>query len=450
MRLAQNAQAAKGLAFAAVPRQKGRVIALRRFPVPLPLVLLFVVALGVAAMLRAQIEGGDRGVPPIDSSSSFEVSGIEVDVVGPNADAARLGGWREAQRKAWNALWRRTHGGAAGGGLSDSALDGIVAGIVVEDEQIGTKRYIARLGVLFDRARAGAILGNSGTLLRSAPMLVIPVQWSGGVPQSFEVRTEWQKAWARFRTGNSPVDYVRPTGTGVDPLVLTPAQTWRSGRIWWRLLIDGYGAADVLVPQVQIDRLWPGGPVIGRFQAFHGPDRELLGGFVLRVDSSDGLPKLMDEGVKRMDALYVRALQEGRLSPDPSLIAEPELPTDEELEDLAGLGEELATIPVEQATAGVSTFNVQFDTPDVAAVNAGEAALRAVAGVRTAQTDSLALGGVSVMRVSFQGDIAALAAALQARGYQVQQGAGTLRIRRATVPAAATPAPTPSAAPAPK
>lgn len=421
------------------------MIALRRFSVPLPLVMLFLLALGVAAMLRAQIEGGERGVPPIDSSSSFEVSGIEVDVYGPDADAARLAGWREAQRRGWQALWARTHGGARGPTLGDSALDGIVAGIIVEEEQIGPRRYIARLGVLFDRARAGGILGTSGNLLRSAPMLVIPVQWSGGVPQSFETRTEWQKAWARFRTGNSPVDYVRPTGTGVDPLILTPAQTLRPGRTWWRLLIDGYGAADVLIPQVQIERQWPGGPVIGRFHAFHGPDRQLLGGFVLRVDSADGIPRLMDEGVKRMDALYTRALQEGRLFPDPSLIVEPEV-TDEELEELEAVAEE-ATLVTGDLGAGVASVNVQFDTPDVASVSAGEASLRSIAGVRSAQTASLALGGVSVMRVAFEGDIAALASALQARGWQVQQGAGTLRIRRgAPAPAAATPSPAPAAA----
>jgi hypothetical protein len=443
------------LGFPPGTRQKGAVIAVRRFSVPLPLVLIFAMALGLAAMLRAQIEGGERGVPPIDSSSSFEVSGIEVDVYGPNADAARLAGWREAQRKGWDALWARTHGGAKGPGLSDSALDGIVAGIIVEEEQIGSRRYIAKLGVLFDRARAGSILGTSGNLLRSAPMLVIPVQWSGGVPQSFETRTEWQKAWARFRTGNSPVDYVRPTGTGVDSLILTPAQTWRPGRTWWRLLIDGYGAADVLIPQVQIERQWPGGPVIGRFSAFHGPDREYLGGFVLRVGSADGLPRLMDEGVKRMDALFIRALQEGRLVPDPSLVVEPEV-TEEELEELEEVAEETATLETDQPTAGLSSYNIQFDTPDVGSVSSGEASLRGIPGVRSAQTASLALGGISVMRVTYEGELSALASALSARGWQVQQGAGTLRIRRgAPTPAAAAqpaaaPSPTPSGTPARK
>ncbi|WP_233281379.1 heavy-metal-associated domain-containing protein [Sphingomonas changnyeongensis] len=429
------------LGFPPPTRQKGGVTVLARFrllpPVPAGAVpVLGAAACALAALgwtlggagLRAQIEG-ERGVPPIDSSSSFEVGGIEVDVAGPNADAARLGGWREAQRRGWKALWARTHGGTPGPSLSDSALDQMVAGIVVEDEQIGPRRYVARLGVLFDRARTGQILGASGGLRRSAPMLVLPIEWSGGTAQALEARSLWQQAWARFRTGSSPVDYVRPTGTGVDPLVLNAGQSLRPGRNWWRLLLDSYGAADVLIPEVRLLREWPGGPVIGRFSAYHGPDRQYLGGFVLRVGSSEALPRLMDEGVKRMDALYAAALQAGRLSPDPGLAIDmaallPE--TVDDPVDMAGDDGQLTDAPPPAATA----VTIQFDTPDAAAVSAAEAAVRAVPGVRGAATSSLALGGVSVMRVTFEGDQAALRAALVARGWQVQEGAGALRIRR--------------------
>ena len=118
---------------------------------------------------------------------------------------------------------------------------------------------------------------------------------------------------------------------------------------------------------------------------------------------------------------------------------------EDDLADLDALPEDVATIETPTLAPGASVFNVQFDTPDVNAVNAGEAALRAVPGVSAAQTASLALGGVSVMRVGYGGDLATLAAALQARGWQVQQGPGTLRIRRA-----AAPSPTPSGTPAPK
>jgi hypothetical protein len=412
-------------------RQKGRVNDFSRFLRPVPIALALGLA-GLGAAVIAQIEGGDRGVAPIDSSSDFEVSGIKVDVAAKTADAARYGGWREAQRQGWRLLWTNVHGGPAPG-LSDSALDSIVAGIVVDNEQVGPNRYIATLGVLFDRVRAGQILGVSGSSIRSAPLLVIPVQWSGGTPQSFETRTEWQKAWARFRTGGSSIDYVRPSGTGADPLLLNYGQTGRPGRRWWRMLLDQYGAADVLVPQVRLERMWPGGPVIGHFSARFGPDSRPLSNFVLRVGSSGGIPQMMDEGVRRMDQMFAKALADGRLRPDSSLVIEQ--PVDADVlatEDVPGLEatDTSETIDAGAAIAGTATFSVQYETPDVASVGSTEAAVRGIAGVRSASTGSLALGGISVMRVTFAGDMAALKAALSARGFRVQEGGGALRISR--------------------
>lgn len=401
-----------------------------RFLRPVPFAVALAIA-GFGVAVIAQIEGGDRGIAPIDSSSDFEVSGIKVDIAAKSADAARFGGWREAQRQGWKLLWGKVHGAGAPG-LSDSALDSIVAGIVVEDEQIGPNRYVATLGVLFDRVRAGQILGVSGSTIRSAPLLVIPVQWSGGTPQSFETRTEWQKAWARFRTGGSAIDYVRPSGTGADPLLLNYGQTGRPGRRWWRMLLDQYGAADVLVPQVRLERMWPGGPVIGRFSARFGPDGRPLSNFVLRVGSSAGIPRMLDEGVRRLDQMFSQALADGRLRPDTSLVIEqpvdPSMIESEEAPLLETGDAENATDP--GATGASAIYSVQYETPDVASVSSTESAVRSIAGVKSASTGSLALGGVSVMRVSFAGDLAALKSALSARGFKVQEGGGALRISR--------------------
>lgn len=403
---------------------------------PLPLLLALLMLAGLAAAVFAQIESGDRGVIPIDTSGSLEVPGVTVDVYAKTADAARLGGWRLAQRKAWRELWGKYHPGTGAPTLPDGTLDSMVSSIVVEDEQISSNRYIARLGVLFDRARAGQILGVSGGVARSLPMLVIPVQWSGGRPESFEHRTEWQKAWARFRTGSGPIDYVRATGTGADPLLLNAAQAGRRNRNWWRLLLDQYGAADVLIPTVKLERQWPGGPVIGRFTAAFGPDSRILDQFTLRAENSAALEKMLDEGVRRLDQAYSRAQAFGMLRPDPTLIIEEPvdasaleeaLPT----EDAAGAATDLS-VPT-----GALNVTIQFDTPDVGSVTRAEGALRAVPGVSSASTTSLALGGISVMRVVYAGDIATLRTALAARGWRVDEGGGVLRIRRAT----ATPPP---------
>lgn len=404
---------------------------------------LMLLAVGGAA--PAQIDT-ERGAAPIDDSGSFEVAGIVVDVSAPNANAARTGGWRLAQRKGWAMLAQRL--GAGPSQLPDGTLDSLVTGIVVEREEIGPNRYVARLGVLFDRGRSGAILGVSTLSTRSPPLLVIPIEWSGGVGRVFEQRSDWQQAWARFRTGNSTVDYVRPVGTGPDPLLLNAGQALRRGRGWWRTILDQYGADDVLVPEVTLYRVYPGGPVIGRFEARYGPDNRTLGAFSLKVNNTDALPALLDAGVVRLNEMYEQGLRGGILRPDPILTAPPPgtplpeaTPTPEAgdlvLEDLGALGGE--------STAAIT---IQYDTPGSAAVTAGEAAIRAIPGVRAAATTSLALGGTSLMRVTYEGDIAVLRAELEARGWRVEEGAGTLRIRRAPAgappPAAVPPAPSPT------
>lgn len=405
--------------------------------------LAIVLALaGAGGLAIAQGSGG--GVAPVDSSGSLEVAGVNVDVAGKDADSARQGGWRVAQRKGWATLSQRLTGKATS--LSDSALDSIVTGIIVEDEQIAANRYVARLGVLFSRARAGEILGVGGALVRSPPMLVVPIETSGGVQTVFERATPWQAAWARFRTGNSAVDYVRPAGSGPDSLLLNAGQQGRTGRGWWRTTLEQYGARDVVFPEVRLYRQWPGGPIVGSFRAGYGPDNREVARFSLRVESSDGLPALLDAGVRRMDEAYQRALRSGMLRPDALLSFVP--PSATPVEDDAAPGEDVA-IDIEAIAPVVTTgetIDIQFDTPSAAAVSQSEAALRGVPGVRSAATSSLALGGISVMRVAFDGNIAGLAAALQARGWQVEQGAGTLRIRR---PAAAPPPEQPPA-PAPK
>ncbi|MEA1084633.1 heavy-metal-associated domain-containing protein [Sphingomonas sp. CD22] len=401
-------------------------------------------ALLLAAGAYAQIEGG-RGVAPVDSSGDFEVGGVDVDVAAKTAQAARLGGWRLAQRKAWVQLSKRL--GGDGGLVSDGTLDQLVSGIVVENEQIGPTRYIAKLGVLFNRSRAASVLGISAYSDRSRPMLLVPLQVSGGVETVFEQRTDWQEAWARFRTGNSAVDYVRPSGNGADSLLLNAGQIARPGRGWWRTVIDQYGAADILIPVVRLYRSYPGGPIIGVFQARHGPDNELLASFTLRVGSAAGLPRLLDTGVARMDGLFQQALRGGALGLDPTLSPPPapEPVVDPDAIDDAASGETLAEIVGDTgaANAGIA-LTLQFDTPGASAVANTEGLVRSIPGVRAASTTSLALGGLSLMRVTYDGDPDALRAALEVRGYQVSGSGQTLRIRRGAPTPAATAAANPT------
>ncbi|HEX6742085.1 MAG TPA: heavy-metal-associated domain-containing protein [Sphingomicrobium sp.] len=404
------------------------------------LILLLAVA-GVSGALYAQLETADRGIPPLDSSGTLEITGIHVDVGAADANAARYAGWRIAQRQGFRALWAKMHKAPIGQApnLPDSTLDDIVSSINVEREQIGPNRYIADLGILFDRARAAPFLGvEGGEVRRSVPMLLIPVTVTGGTETSVELKNAWQRAWAEFRTSQSPIDYVRISGSGVDPMLVNAAQTDRPGRGWWRNIVDLYGAADILVAEVQLQRLYPGGPARGRFIAHHGPDNEIVGGFTLTTPSSAGIPKMMAEGARRMDELFATALAAGRLERDPSLNlpAPPPLPVEEK--------------PVEVKPTNVANaFQVQINSGgDVNIYNFAMAHLRTLGGIQSAVPQQINPGGISYVLVTYQGSIGQLAGALGGRGWVVETAGTVVRIRSASgKPPPLPPPPPPQATP---
>ena len=385
--------------------------------------LIALAALGGTVV--AQMESGDRGILPIDSSGTLEITGIHVDVGGKDANAARFAGWRIAQREGFKKLWAEQHKRpqSEAPNLSDSALDGLVSSIIIERENIGPNRYIADLGILFDRARAGQLLGFSGEVRRSMPMLLIPVLVTGGTATSVETRNPWQRAWAQFRTSNSPVDYVRVSGMGVDPLLANAAQTKRPGRGWWRNIIDLYGAADILVAEVRLHRLYPGGPAYARFIGRHGPDGELLGGFDLKAKDSADIPRMMAEGVQRMDALFTRALAAGQLVRDPSLIiVEPPPPVEDEPQPVL---------------VEARTIQIQVPTPTDQTLNSAVSELRSIAGVEAAGVRTANTPGWSLLLVRYRGTPASLGGAIRSRGWAVTAVGGSLRM----VPVAPPPPP---------
>jgi hypothetical protein len=410
--------------------------------VQLVLGLATALALALAAIgpdrLIAQIEG-DRGIPPLASSTDIQVGGIEVNTTGKTADEARAAGWKEAQIKAWEQI--------KGPKMSAEQIDAMVSAIVIEREQIGPHRYVARLGVIFDRAKAGTLLGNADNGIatsHSAPLLVLPILYSGGAAQVFEVRGPWQKAWANFQTAASPIQYVRPVGAGGESVILTAGQASRRSRLWWRTVLDQFGASDVIIPMARLERQWPGGPVTGVFTARYGPDNTYIDSFTLTAKDERGVPQMLNQALVRLDQIYAGALYQGLLRPDPTLVADQSqfYAALQALQAAAAKANGGVPVSVTAPTPGptptatptpvarVASYTVQFASPDAGAVDAALASVRGAAGVQGAGTTSIAIGGTSVMRVSASGSLEELAAALRARGWQVTVGSNALSIRR--------------------
>ena len=77
-----------------------------------------VLGLGGKALI-AQIEG-ERGIAPVVTTGDFEVTDVQVDETGDNAEDARTNGWKSAERKAYAKLVAQ-NGGT--GSLGDDAIE---------------------------------------------------------------------------------------------------------------------------------------------------------------------------------------------------------------------------------------------------------------------------------------------------------------------------------------
>lgn len=112
----------------------------------IPILLALMLGLGGAAQAQdAVVEYSQRGIP---AEASAE-----------NGVIARDRALASARRIAWDRLAGALGGGARG--LSDSALEGMVESIVIEQERTAPTRYTGRVTVNFSRSRVQAALGTA-------------------------------------------------------------------------------------------------------------------------------------------------------------------------------------------------------------------------------------------------------------------------------------------------
>ncbi len=380
--------------------------------------LLLPAALALAVPAAAQDAGG---------SSAYAIGGIDVDVSAKNPNDARMTAYRIAQRKAWPLLWTRMTGQGAGSAphLSDGQLDQIVSGIESQGEHFSMTRYIARLGVVFDRSRASDYFGGTQGSLHSPPMLLLPVFSDGGARFVYQAKTPWRAAWQRYKDAVTPIDYVLASGSAGDNLLLTAYQVTRPERLGWRNILNRFDAVDVLSAEVRLQREWPGGPISALFIARHGPDAVELGRFSLRTTAETGLDAMLDDGVRRIDEIYATALRDGRLKSEADLSAD--------LAPLLAEAPQIGAIEGAGPSAAGGGVEVEAATPDPAAVAALESQLRGTPGVTGVTITSLSLGGSSKLVIGYGESYEVLLYRLDQKGWRIasENGATVLRRRRA-------------------
>jgi hypothetical protein len=369
-----------------------------RFLLPLAVALSWT----AAAFAQPSAEAGASA-----AREGFTVGGIAVDIQAATSDEAREQAFREAPRAAWPRLWARLTGRseAAAPGMSDAALSAMVDGIVVEEERIGGGRYIATLGVSFDRRRAGRRLPAGARILQSEPVLLIPLLADAGSFATFDQDSEWYQSWREASLGGS-IDYVQPNA-GMGDRIVTPGwQALRSHRRAWRTVLDRYRAENVLIAEARIQRTYPGGPIGGVFTARYGPDAKPLGSFRLRAASTGEYADMLSNAVARMDALYGKALERGLLESEEQLSL-----------SLAAL--RVPDLTLDDGQVGLGTVNLLVAILDAEEWGQIEAILQSIPAVQEVEIRSFVLGGNSRLALTYNGSEGELRRALSNRGYRL-------------------------------
>ncbi len=176
-------------------------------------------------------------------------------------------------------------------------------------------------------------------------------------------------------------------------------QVDRPGRGWWRNIIDLYGAADILVAQVQFQRLYPGGPAFARFVGYHGPDKQLVG-FVHHLRS--GRRKRFAGHAGRAFSAWTAFSP--RRSPTAGWFATgASTSLSRRLRRKSSRRRPLTT------QGRPWTYQVQIVSSDVNIYNFAMAHLRTTGGVEQVVPVSINPGGVSYVNVTYRGDLSVLA-----------------------------------------
>lgn len=236
--------------------------------------LLSVLA-GLAAML-AVAEVSAQG------SSTYTVTGVDVDVSAPDAVQARQQGLAEARRKAARTLIERVVAPDERSRVpvpADPALEGMVHGIEFVRERSAPGRYIATLNVVFQPEAVKSWLGGAGIKVAetvSRPALVIPL-WKGpsGV-EPLDDRNAWREAWQALDTSGSSVPVTLLRGDQLDQSAVTAEQLYVGDVAALARLNERYRAPTIVVAVVEGDKAGGGLTVGGlRYDAQTGARSEI-------------------------------------------------------------------------------------------------------------------------------------------------------------------------------
>ena len=188
---------------------------------------------------------------PVETSI-FAVQGVDADVTGADATAARNQALMDVQVKAFFVLVERLGSPEIAVSLKDTKPEQIapyLKSLSIEEESSAPGRYIGKFTVRFLPDRMQKLLAGYGVNLpanQAKPMLVLPVWKGGATPQIWE-ENPWRKAWLDLRAEQSLVPIIIPLGDLEDTEAITAEEVLAQDPLKLEAIRRRYGAKTVLV-----------------------------------------------------------------------------------------------------------------------------------------------------------------------------------------------------------
>lgn len=199
---------------------------------------------------------------------AFTVSGVAVDVTAADANAARDRAIAQAQRKAWEELFKQLlPPGAKAPALSDVELSRAVQNFSIDDERLSPGRYAAVMTVRFAPEPVRQALAGAGTASyvepATRPMVLLPLTVNAaGAPVLWDDRTPWRAAWEAYegRPG-ALAPLTVPDGELSDVSAVSAQEALAGDAAAFAKIAQQHGAGGVVVAKTA---LGPQGPAPGQ------------------------------------------------------------------------------------------------------------------------------------------------------------------------------------------
>lgn len=228
----------------------------------------------LSAALVAVLTGGAAALPAtavqaqMVRQDAFAVSGIVVDVTANDANAARDRAILQAQRKAWDELFKQLlPPGSKPPVIADADLSRAVQNFSVDDERLSPGRYAATMTVRFSPDPVRKAMADSGATAyvepATRPMVLLPVTVrADGSPVLWDDRTAWRSAWeARDGKPGALVPLTVPDGELSDVAAVSAQEAATADAAALAKIAGLHGAGGVAVVKTV---LGPEGPSVAQ------------------------------------------------------------------------------------------------------------------------------------------------------------------------------------------